>query len=181
MKLILVLLASLAFSTPMLASESDYHLFVSEKHRFSMQYPASWNRAKTIHLQTIIRIESPDGDDYNITVEQLPILKSMSTQEFVEIMHAGVDSLVDKVLSSSYPDIRLIEKGTTQLSQQPAVYYITDYTLSAAGHVIPMRGYIISTKYGDKQYTLTFRTPQLFFSEYLPTIKILALAFQLTK
>jgi hypothetical protein len=177
--LIQLLLTTLIITTSAFAS--DYHVFVSEEHGFSMQYPKTWNKGEVIHPQTVIRVESPDGDDYNIVVVQDPALRDMSPQQYADWMLGQVDSLVSNVLSRNYPDARLIKKGTTQLSQQPAVYYMIDYTLSAAGCEIPMRSYAISTKHGDKEYTLTFRTPQAFFDEFIPMIQILALGFQLTK
>jgi len=177
--LIQLLLTTLIITTSAFAP--DDHVFVSEEHGFSMQYPKTWNKGEVVHPQTVIRVESPDGDDYNITVVQDLALRDMSPQQYVDWMLDQVDSLVSNVLSRNYPDARLIKKGTTQLSQQPAVYYMIDYTLSAAGREIPMRSYAISTKYGEKQYTLTFRTPKPFFNEYFQMIQMLALGFQFTK
>lgn len=129
----------------------------------------------------MLRVESPDGDDFNITVVKDEALRDMTPKQYVRGMLGQVDNLVTNIFSTNYPDITLIEKGSTQLSQQAALFYIMDYTLSAAGRDIPMRSYAISTKYKNKQYTLTFRTPKQFFDAYLPTIQRLALGFQLTK
>ncbi len=160
---------------------SDNHVFVSKEHEFSVQYPKSWTPGEVVHAQTTIRVESPDGDDFNITVVEDAALRDMTPKEYVGGMMGQVDNLVTNILSRNYPDATLIEKGKTQLSQQPALYYVMDYTLSAAGRNIPMRSYAISTKHGSKQYTLTFRTPKQFYLGYLPTIQRLALGFQFTK
>lgn len=159
---------------------SDDHVFICKEHEFSMQYPDTWSVGESIHPQTVIRVESPDGDDYNITVVKDPALTKFTTEQYAKEMLTRIDTLVN-VMSQSYPDAKLVKKGTTQLSQQPAVYYIVDYYLFAAGKDISVRSLAISTKHKDKQYTLTFRTPQKFFDSYYPTIQRLALGFQLTK
>lgn len=176
-----VLLSTLLVTTYLQAAEPNYHLFVSETHKFSVQYPRSWNRADVIHPQTVIRVESPDGDDFNITVVQNQALQSLTPREYSKIMYDQVDVLVSNILSRNYPDVKLVKKGITTLSQQPAVFYEIDFTLSAAGREIAMRSYVISTRYNDSHYTLTFRTPRQFFAEYRPVIEFIALSFQLTK
>lgn len=134
-----------------------------------------------VHPQTVIRVESPDGDDFNITVVENPSLQSMSPSEYTKQMYNNVEHLVSNLRSQNFPDAVLVRKGTTKLSQQPAVFYEIDFTLSAAGREIAMRSYAISTKFRDKQYTLTFRTARQFFAEYRPIIEIIALSFQFTK
>ena len=139
-------------------------------------------RQKPCMHRLVIRVESPDGDDYNIGIAMLdPALRAKAPYEFAQGMLQHVDYLISNVLSKNYPDARLVKKGLTTLSQQPALFYIMDFTLSAAGREIPMRSYVIVTKHGAKQYTLTFRTPQAFFDQYMPIIQRLALGFQLTK
>lgn len=146
-----------------------------------MSYPKSWTRGELVQPQTIIRVESPNGDDYNIMVVKNSALKDMSPKKFADGMLARIDDVISNVLTKNYPDAHLIKKGITTLSQQDAVYYIVDYTLNAAGRELPMRSYVICSKHGDKQYTLTFRTPKPFFDEYLPIIQQLALGFQFRK
>lgn len=166
----------------LLAAEADDHIFVSRENDFSMQYPKTWNRAETVHPQTVIRLESTDGNDYNIGVTTLdPELRGNSPDEFVQGMLPNVEYLVTNILSKNFPDAKLLKKGRTTLSQQPALFYIMDFTISAAGREIPMRSYVIVTKYNTKQYTLTFRSPQPFFDQYMPAIQRLALGFQFTK
>lgn len=162
-------------------SESDNEVFVSYKHGFSMQYPKSWNKGETIHPQTVIRVESIDGEDYNITVFYSSDLVEMSTDDYVDGMLATNTGPLVEMLYKSYKNVRLVNKGKTQLSQQAAVFYTIDFTLNALGTELPMRSYIVMTKHEGKQYTLTFRCPQVFFEEYLPIIRVLALGFQFIK
>lgn len=163
------------------SAESDYHLFVSNENNFSVQYPKSWNRASVIHPQTVIRVESPVGDDFNVTAVKNLDLQDMTPDEYATLMHDNAEALVTNLLAQQYPDAKLINKGKTTLSQQPAMYYVADFTLSAAGTKITLRTLAITTKYRDKQYTLTFRTPVQFFPEYEPVIQFIALSFQLNK
>lgn len=156
-------------------------VFISEEHDFSMQYPRDWSAGKTLHSQTIIRVSSPDDDDYNITVVSDPAFLKMTPERYSSEMLTQVDALVSKILAKNYPDARLAGKGLSKLSQQTAVYYLMDFTLSAAGKGIPMRSYAISTIYKGKQYTLTFRTTKERFNDYYPMIQNLALEFQFTK
>lgn len=181
MKPIIPILVTLHAITAVVVFAADTHIFTSEVHGFSMQYPASWNRAETTLPQTVIRVESPGGDDYNIVVTQDPSLRSITPQQFADGMLSNADMIVPNVLAKNYPDARLVKKGITQLSQQPAFFYIADFTLKAAGRELPMRSYVISTKSGDKHYILTFRTPQPVFEQFLPVIQQLAIGFQLKK
>ena len=159
----------------------DYTTFVSEEHRFSMQYPATWTRGDLLHPQSVIRLESPDGDDYVVSVVKNSALRNTSPSDYVDALLPQMNYLVDEIITQNYPDAHLVDKGKTLLSQQPAAYMTFDYTLSAAGIDIPMRGYSISTVYDSKEYSLGFRGPQRFFDDYMPTIQILALGFQFTK
>lgn len=68
-------------SSHIFAAEADDHIFVSNEHRFSVQYPKAWNTAETILPQTIIRLESPDGEDFNVGVTEIPQLKDVSPKE----------------------------------------------------------------------------------------------------
>jgi len=180
-KVFSVILTVLLVTTHLQAAEPDYHLFVSKIHKFTVQYPRSWNRADVVHQQTVIRVESPDGDDFNTTVVQDQAFLSLSPSEYSKIMYNQVDTLVSNIMSKNYPDAKLVKKEISTLSQQPAILYEMDYTLSAAGRDIAMRSYVISTKHKDKQYTLTFRTPRQFFPVYRPVIELITLSFQLTK
>ena len=175
-KLLIVILITLGIQSSVVAT--DFERFVSRVHGFTVEYPTRWKLSDTVHPETVISVASPDGDDFNVVVLKDPALNQMSAEEFAQGMSRYFSI---EQLRSIYPDSKLIEKGTTTLSQQPAAYYVFDYSLSAMGREISMRAYVITTKYGDRQYTLTFRTPQQFFEEYMPVIQMLALSFQLIK
>ncbi len=82
-----------------LAAFSDDHIFVSEEQKFSVQYPKKWNRAETILPQTIIRLESPDGEDFNIGVTDIPQLKDVPVKDYTKTMLGLVETMIDKSLS----------------------------------------------------------------------------------
>ncbi len=180
-KLILTAFALLFVPPSLSEAESNYHAFTSAIYKFAVSYPKTWNRGEAVYPQTVIRVESPDGEDFNVTVIRNRYIRELSPNEYATMMHDNADVLVSSILSKNYPDVKLIRKGITTLSQQPAVFYEFDFTLSAIGRELPMRGFVVSTKYEDKQYTLTFRALQQYFAEYRPIIEIIALSFQLTK
>ncbi len=182
MKLFISALIVFLTAYPILqAAESEDQIFVSEEQKFSLQYPKTWSRAETILTQTVIRLESPDGEDFNVAVTEIPQLKSAPVKEYTSKMLQLIETLISTNLSKQYPDIKLVSKGETTLSQQPALYYITDFTIHAAGRELPIRCYTLMTKHEDKQYTLTFRVPRPFYDEFFPTIQRLALGFQIFK
>ncbi len=179
--LIALSLTLFSCASQVVAAEADDHIFVSEEHKFSVQYPKAWNTAETILPQTVIRLESPDGEDFNVAVTEIPQLKDVSPEEYSTKMLPLVETMIASSLAKQYPDIALVEKGKTTLSQQPALYFITDYTIHAVGRELPIRCYTAITKHKDKQYTLTFRVPKSFYDELFPTLQRLALGFQIRK
>ncbi len=163
------------------AHGSGYKVFTSQEHGFSMQYPDTWEIGGTVNPNTVIRVVSPEGDDYNIVVWEDEEFLSMSELEFAEHIIDHSEYFIAQAVSLNYPNPKLISSGITNLSQQPAAYIYFDFKISAVGREIPIRCLTIVTKRENKSYTLTFRTPVPFFEEYKTVIEALALAFQLNK
>ena len=89
-KLILVLIAALTITASAQGAGPNYHLYVSDAFNFSVEYPRSWNRGDVLHPQTVIRVESPDGDDFNITVVPNKALEKIAAKEFSELLYDQV-------------------------------------------------------------------------------------------
>jgi hypothetical protein len=78
---------------------------------------------------------------------------------------------LEKGFRKTLPDAKIVEKGTTSLCDQSAVYYIMDFTSGDNGMAIPVRTYTVHAADGNTIYTITCRARKDRFDESMPDFK----------
>lgn len=183
-KIVALLFVGLVAIPQLVQADVKAQLFVSQENSFSVQYPSSWNRwnqDQHVHPETVLQVVSPQGHDLVVVVTANELFRDVTPQEFADVLSKAKSHQIVEPLARNYPDVHLVQSGVTTLSQQPAFFYEVEFSLNAAGVRVPWSALAIMTKFRNKQYTLTFRSPTTIFPEYRAIIKMIALSFQLIK
>jgi hypothetical protein len=114
-------------------------------------------------------------DDYSVGVTYSEELKRKTPQEAVKAMPNADDYI--RMLRSVFSDGRLIESGSTNLSSQPAKFYVTEMTVKSFGVDVPYKQLQVQTARNGNVYTLTCRTAPERFEKMLPVFKLIMAGF----
>lgn len=181
------ILSSFTFSTDTssknknvsIAKEQKYELVVNNAKSFSAKYPSDWKPTKSLYSTTVLKVESPDGQDYGINVITDDKLNLTSADKIAAFLKKYEGNALFNSLKSQMPKATLVENGTTTLSNLPAIYNVIDFPVSASGVEFSMRLHTIVTVFRNRVYTLNFRCRPDEYSDFLKTIKLLSLFFQI--
>lgn len=159
-------------------SQADLLQYRDEEFRFSIHYPRSWATVEATHAQTRFKAVSNGGTempDLSVVVTSLPrsakgfiqdeFVKSIDVQAYLEYMRQSI------------PNAELIEHGQTMLSNQPAYYFVIQFTHRFLGIEVPVRQIQVQTARERNVYTITFRTDPEIFAESFALFEVLSAGF----
>jgi len=178
MKILPSLLAIAIFSIGIAFSAPEFSTFVSKQAKFSVEYPSSWKPFESKFRKEItpLHLVSEDGLDFVLSV--IPGLDSdVTPEESVKYILTHIDSIIEK-MRMDHPDAKLVDCGETILSNQPAAWYVFDFTISK---LLPIRGICVETSFDGKAYTLTFKCLRQDYDAGFEIRRAVLLSFQLEK
>jgi hypothetical protein len=155
--------------------DNDFLVYRDSRYLFSAHYPKTWTTVPISHPQTRFKVRSENGfDDYSINIGSSDSLKNMTPKEFVEMMNE-TDPL--ESVRPYLPDVVLLKKGNSYLSNQEAFFFVYKGVFKSAGvelSVTIMQWQTI--KYGNV-YTLTCRAETERFETMLPVFQKILFGF----
>jgi len=160
-------------------SQADFVQYRDERYRFSIHYPRSWSKVEATHAQTRLKAVSDGGSggaDLSVVVTTVPRAENETPEEFLRSMDAKAYL---SYLRESVPGAKLIEHGSTSLSNQAAYYFITDLAHRILGVEVPIRQLQFLTVRKGNVYTITFRTDPEHFPERSTLFKLITAGFVL--
>lgn len=149
-------------------SSKDIIIYRDQQKKFIFQYPNTWSQVPSTHERTRIKIVSSNGNggqDCAVNVQFEKKSKNLSPKDFVR--NALRAKVIEKGLRKALPDARVIKGGTSYISNQEAIYNIVDYTIRSVRIEAPIRMYMIQTARDGYVYTLSCRSSQQEFDEYV--------------
>jgi hypothetical protein len=157
------------------ASDKDIQIYRDKDYRFILQYPATWSQVPSTHQGTRIKIVSENGDGDQDCMVNVQKTKKTSTKEFLRSAPSAKEH--ERILRNVLPDVKVIKRGETYISNQGAIYYIIDSIFKSVGIEVPMRQFMIVTAKNEHLYTVTCRATQEEFEQYLPDFQIVFAGF----
>src|SRR2546423_11231388 len=123
--------------------DNGFAHYKDTQYPFSARYPKDWSIVPITDSVTRLMVESQDGiDSLSINVVGQLGLKQSSPKELVaeamKMDYAGF-------LRPKYPDVNVLDKGETSISNQPAIYVIFTATIVRYGITRPTISMIVQT------------------------------------
>ena len=178
---ILILPLAFAMAFAELASgltNDDFVHHEDQEFRFSAWYPKTWKKVPSSHSQTRLKAVSDAGngtDDFSVVVTYSEGLKRISPNDIDKMLPAPDEYIRNLQVYS--PDAKLVESGRTNLSSQPARFYITEVTARSFGVEVPFKQMQVQTFRNGYVFTVTCRTEPERFDTMLPVFRLIMAGF----
>lgn len=159
--------------------KTEFCEFRDSQYKFVFLYPKSYLKTPVRYVNNRLDIVSNYGhekEEVIVNVQELRHADACSPKEFVRFLNAT--KMIENNFKDLYPECKIIESGTTTISNQKAYYIISSYMDISPGIEREMNQILVQTINNNYVYTLYARTTnQNKFSELLSLFSYLQSSF----
>ncbi len=177
-RLLCVHLIFVAFPVPSMAA---LIVFRDPENRFSLAYSEQWKPVASSHRETSVKLEFDHEEfwgDCGVVVTFEQSMVGTSPKAFVS--NTNCRSEYSTMLEKRGLSVKVVESGRTQLANQDAVYFVSEFTHKSLSLETPIKQMQVSTVRQGFVFTLTFRCLPDQWDGLLPEFELLANGFRFT-